>query len=120
MLVFLQTLPGAINHLEPIVDLLLHFLGHIGISHFNTVYLGLVLKELLHSYLFGYRTIGIPTPLHTFHRGLDAHLLNVGSEDGLIAYNPYDLINNGADGVLGCRCHPHERNSCQHGEKTIL
>ena len=120
MLVFLQTFPGTVYHLEPVVDLLLYLLSHIGISHFDTVNLSLVLEELLHGNLLGNRTIGIPTPLHTFHRGLYAHLLNIGPEDGLIAYDPHDLINHGADGVIGCCCHPHEGNGRQHGEKTIL
>ena len=59
MLVFLQTLTRAVDHVEPVVDLLLHLLGHIGIRHLNTVDGCLMLEQLLHGYLLRDDTVGI-------------------------------------------------------------
>ena len=96
MLIFLQALTRSVDHFEPVADLLLYFHGHIGIGYLNTVYLGLMLEKLLNGDLLRDGTVGITLPFHTFHCTLHTHGLNVRFEDGIVADNPYYLIDHGS------------------------
>ena len=98
MLIFLQTFTGAIDHLQPVVNLLFDLGSHVGISHLDTVDDSLMLKELLHSNLLGDGTVGITRPLHTLHSGLHAHRLHLGLQDGLITDHPDHLVDDSTDG----------------------
>ena len=49
-------------------------------------------KQLLNGYLFGYPTVGIATPFHAFHLALQAHLFDIGLQNGFVTHYPYHLI----------------------------
>ena len=101
MLVLLKTLARTVDHLEPVVDVLFDLRGHIGIRHLDTVNLCLMLEQLLYGNLLRNHTVRIAIPFHAFHRSLHTECLNVGLQDGLVANNPDDLVDDGAhvDGV---------------------
>ena len=101
MAVLFEALARAVDHFEPVVDMLLYLWSHVSVGHLNTVDLCLVLEQLLYSNLLRDHTVRIAIPLHAFHRSLHTECLNVRLQDGLIANNPDDLIDDGAhvDGV---------------------
>ena len=100
-----------------------------------------MLEKLLHCNLFRDRTVGIPTPLHTFHSSLHAHRLDVGLQDSLITDHPDHLIddrtcgNRLSDGIgisldgrngharmreCAGRGHSHQGNSQDHSWYDFL
>ena len=96
MTVLLETLARAVDHLEPVVDILIHLGGHIGIGHLDTVDLSLMLEEFLYGDLLGDDTIGVAIPFLALHGSLYAHGLDIRLQDGLIANNPDHLIDDRA------------------------
>ena len=100
VLVFLQTLAGAIDHLQPVADLLFDLLRHVVLSDLDTVDIRLMEEEFVDGNLFGDGAVGVPTPLHAFQGSLHAQGLDIGLEDGLITHHPDDLVD---DGLRGSR-----------------
>ena len=96
MTIFFKPFARAVDHLEPVVDMLLDLWCHISISHLDTVDLCLMLEQFLHSDLLRDHTVRIAIPLHSFHRSLHTVCLYVGLQDGLIAHDPDDLVDDGA------------------------
>ena len=92
VLVFLQTLAGAIDHLQPVADLLFDLLRHVVLSDLDTVDIRLMEEEFVDGNLFGDGAVGVPTPLHAFQGSLHAQGLDIGLEDGLITHHPNDLV----------------------------
>ena len=120
VLIFLQTLTGTVNHLQPVVDLLFYILCHIGIGNLDTVDICLMNEELLNSYLFGDGTVGITVPLHTLHCCLHTHALYVRLQDSLITNNPYHLVDDTVgwrDGVVILRCSLKRTRYCGDAHK---
>ena len=100
MLVFLKTLTRTVDHLEPVGNLLLYLGCYISIGHLDTINLGLVFEQLLHGNLLGDSAIGVSTPLDTLHSSLHTHLLDIRTEDGIIANHPYYLVDNSTNRIL--------------------
>ena len=92
VLVLLETFTGTVNHLQPVVELLFYVCRHVSIGYLDTVDVSLVDEEFLYCYLFGYGTVGVAAPFHTFHSRLHAHALDIRLQDGLIANDPYHLV----------------------------
>ena len=111
MLVFLQSFTRAVDHLQPIADLLFDLTGHISIRHLDTVDFGLVLEQLLNGDLLRDDTIGVATPFDTFHGGLDTHGLHVGFQNGIVTHHPDNLVDDGADLYRICVTWCHRRCS---------
>ena len=99
--VLFETLARAVDHFEPVVDMLLYLWSHVSVSHLDTVDLCLVLEKLLYGNLLRDHTVRIAIPFHAFHRSLHTECLNVGLQDGLVANDPDDLVDDGThvDGV---------------------
>ena len=71
-------------------------------------------EEFLDGYLLGDGTVGIALETDTLLGCLQAHLLDVALQDGLVADDPYDFVDDGATGsgdavgsrrlILGLTC----------------
>ena len=81
--------------------MLLYLWSHVSVSHLDTVDQCLVLEQLLYGNLLRDHAVRIAIPFHAFHRCLHTVCLNVGLQDGLVANDPDDLVDDGAhvDGV---------------------
>ena len=97
--------------LYPTIDLLVDACRDLALGHLDGVDGGLMEKQLLHSQLLRDDTLGIASPGNTFGKPLHAHGFDVRLQDGLIAHNPYHLIDNTALGgdnlrfrhrIVGC------------------
>ena len=100
MLVLLKTLARTVDHLEPVGYLLFNLLRYVGIGNLDTINLSLMLEQLLNGNLLGDGAVGVTTPLHSLHGSLHTHVLNIRTQDSVVADNPYHLIDNGTDRIL--------------------
>ena len=93
--------------------------GDVGLGDVlvDTVDGSLMEEQLLHGYLLRDDTVRIATPFHAFHRSLHTVCLDVGLQDGLIANDPDDLVDDGAylDGVGGSGICGDSRSSGDSG-----
>ena len=75
-----------------LVGLKIHLADDLALGHLDTVQFGLVEEEFLHGNLFGYHAIGIRLEATALPDGLEARLLDLGLEDGLVAHHPYYFV----------------------------
>lgn len=94
LLLILFELLARTGHLNPVFYLLVDTGGNLGLGHLDTVDGGLVEEEFLHGNLLGNGTVGIALETNAFLGGLQTHLLDVATQDGFVADNPDDFVDN--------------------------